>query len=69
MEGGIHQAISCYEDSVFYELLAEELARRDLGYQEITEGNCQEMEDSVQAYMTEFSQFGVDRLYLEEESS
>ena len=30
-EGGIHEAICDYEDAVFFEILAEELARRDLG--------------------------------------
>ena len=25
-EGGIHEAIACYEDNVFYEILAEELS-------------------------------------------
>ena len=30
-EGGIHEAIADYEDAVFFDILAEELARRDLG--------------------------------------
>ena len=30
-EGGIHEAIAAYEDAVFFNILAEELARRDLG--------------------------------------
>jgi hypothetical protein len=29
-EGGIHEAIMDYEDTVFFEILAEELARRDM---------------------------------------
>ena len=29
-EGGIHEAIADYEDAVFFDILAEELARRDL---------------------------------------
>ena len=29
--GGIHEAIADYEDAVFFDILAEELARRDLG--------------------------------------
>ena len=29
-EGGIHDAIAFYEDNVFYEILAEELSRRDM---------------------------------------
>ncbi len=31
-DGGIHEAIMDYEDTVFYEILAEELARRDMEY-------------------------------------
>ena len=31
-EGGIHEAIAYYEDNVFYEILAEELSRRDMDY-------------------------------------
>ena len=30
-DGGIHEAIADYEDAVFFNILAEELARRDLG--------------------------------------
>ena len=29
-EGGIHEAIADYEDAVFFDILAEELARRDM---------------------------------------
>ena len=29
-EGGIHEAIAYYDDNVFYEILAEELSRRDM---------------------------------------
>ena len=38
-EGGIHEAIAYYEDNVFYEILAEELSRRDMDYAEITDEN------------------------------
>ena len=37
--GGIHEAIAYYEDNVFYEILAEELSRRDMGYADITPEN------------------------------
>ena len=30
-DGGIHEAIADYEDAVFFDILAEELSRRDLG--------------------------------------
>ena len=65
-EGGIHQAIALYEDSVFYEILAEELSRRDMGYVDITEDNYDEIMNRMQNYLTEFECSGVDRLVLEE---
>ena len=45
-EGGIHEAIMAYEDNVFFEILAQELALRDLDDPPITEENYDEvMED------------------------
>ena len=37
--GGIHEAIENYEDIVFYEILAEELALRDLDGEPLTREN------------------------------
>jgi hypothetical protein len=65
-EGGIHEAIACYEDAVFYEILAEELARRDMDYPEITAENYDEIMDRMSRYMEEFQLSGVDKLVLEE---
>ena len=65
-EGGIHEAIACYEDAVFYEILAEELSRRDMGYADITEENYDEITNRMYQYMQEFQLSGVDRLVLEE---
>lgn len=66
-EGGIHEAIALYEDTVFYEILAEELARRDLEYPQITEENYPQISEGMRRYMEEFQLRGVDRLFLEEE--
>ncbi len=66
VEGGIHEAISYYEDNIFYEILAEELARRDMDYPEITDENYDEITGRMQQYMTEFQVSGVDHLVLEE---
>lgn len=66
-EGGIHEAIACYEDAVFYEILAEELSRRDMEYPEITDDNYDEIISRMETYMDEFQSSGVDHLYLEEE--
>ena len=65
-DGGIHEAIAYYEDNVFYEILAEELSRRDMAYPEITEDNYDEIIGRMNRYMREFQNSGVDRLVLEE---
>jgi len=65
-EGGIHEAIAYYEDNIFYEILAEELSRRDMDYPEINESNYDEIMNRMQQYMEVFQISGVDRLILEE---
>jgi len=65
-EGGIHEAIAYYEDNVFYEILAEELSRRDMNYPEITPDNYEEIIGRMDRYMSEFELSGVDHLVLEE---
>ena len=65
-EGGIHEAIAYYEDVVFYEILAEELSRRDMDYPEITEDNYDEIITRMNRYMSEFQLSGVDKLVLED---
>ena len=65
-QGGIHEAIALYEDNVFYEILAEELSRRDMGYADITGDNYDEIVSRIQRYMQEFESSGVDRLVLED---
>lgn len=65
-EGGIHEAIAYYEDNVFYEILAEELSRRDMNYPEITEENYEEIMGRMQQYMEVFQISGVDHLVLED---
>lgn len=65
-EGGIHEAIAYYEDNIFYEILAEELSRRDMNYPEITEDNYEEIQGRINHYMSEFELSGVDKLILED---
>ena len=65
-EGGIHEAIAFYEDNVFFQILAEELSRRDMNYPEITDENYQEIILRMEQYMSEFQNSGVDHLVLEE---
>ena len=65
-EGGIHEAIAFYEDNIFYEILAEELSRRDMAYPEINEENYDEIVGRMNRYMSEFQASGVDHLILED---
>lgn len=66
VEGGIHEAIALYEDNVFFEILAEELSRRDMQYPDIDEENYDEIISRMDQYMAEFQASGVDHLVLEE---
>ena len=64
-EGGIHEAIACYEDAVFYQILAEELSRRDMDYPQINDDNYNEIVSRMERYMEEFTASGVDHLVLD----
>ena len=64
-EGGIHEAIAYYEDNVFFQILAEELSRRDMDYAAITDENYDELISRMHRYMDEFEHSGVDHLELE----
>lgn len=64
-QGGIHEAIAYYEDNIFYEILAEELTRRDMNYPEVTDENYPEIIERMNHYMDEFELSGVDHLVLE----
>ncbi len=57
-EGGIHEAIIDYENNVFFDILAEDLARRDMDDVPIDETNYQELASRIEAYIAEFEQHG-----------
>ena len=61
-EGGIHEAIMAYEDVTFFEILAEELALRDLDAERATEENYDEVMDRMEQYMGEFEAHGTDHI-------
>ena len=63
-EGGIHEAIMDYEDTVFFEILAEELARRDMDYQPVSRENYEELISRMDDYIAEFEAHGTDNLVL-----
>ena len=64
-EGGIHEAIADYEDAVFFDILAEELARRDMDDAPIDESNFAELTRRMDAYMAEFEAHGTDHVQVE----
>ena len=65
-EGGIHEAIADYEDAVFFDILAEELARRDLEDGETLPETDPELMARIEEYYSEFEQNGIDHLIIEE---
>lgn len=66
VEGGIHEAIMDYEDAIFFDILAEELARRDMDYAPISQNNYDELMSRMEDYMEEFESHGTERLQVED---
>ena len=64
-DGGIHEAIEHYEDIVFYEILAEELALRDMDGEPLTRENYGALMDRIDAYLSEFDQHGTDHISVD----
>ena len=64
-DGGIHEAIMDYEDTVFFEILAEELARRDMGYAEVSSANYDELVSRMDDYIAEFEAHGTDNISID----
>ena len=64
-EGGIHEAIMEYENNVFFEILAEDLARRDMDDVPIDEHNYEEFTHRIDAYIDEFEAHGTDNITVE----
>ena len=64
-EGGIHEAIMEYENNVFFEILAEDLARRDMDDVPIDESNYDELAQRIDAYIDEFEAHGTDNITVE----
>ncbi len=64
-EGGIHEAIMDYENNVFFEILAEDLARRDMDDVPIDETNYDELTQRIDAYIDEFEAHGTDNITVD----
>ena len=65
VEGGIHEAIVEYENNVFFEILAEDLARRDMDGAPIDESNYAELTSRIDAYIAEFEEHGTDNILVD----
>lgn len=63
--GGIHEAIITYEDTVFFEILAEELARKDMNFEPTAPDDFEELNERINEYIDEFEQNGVDNITLD----
>ena len=65
VEGGIHEAIMEYENNVFFDILTEDLARRDMDDAPIDESNYDELTSRIDAYIAEFEQHGTDNILVD----
>ena len=66
-DGGIHEAIEQYEDVVFFEILAEELALRDMDGEPMTGENYELLKERINAYLSEFDRYGTDHITVDME--
>ena len=64
-EGGIHDAIEQYEDIVFYEILAEEMALRDMDGEPLTRENYSALMERIETYLSEFDRHGTDHISVD----
>src|SRR5699024_11677664 len=64
-DGGIHEAIADYEDAIFLDILAEELARRDMDSEHVNPHDVEELTARMEQYISEFEKNGVDNITIE----
>ena len=64
-EGGIHEAIADYEDAIFFDILAEELARRDMHLEETDPEDFSELTARMDEYISEFESNGIENLSVD----
>ena len=64
-EGGIHEAIADYEDAVFYDILAEELSRRDMDAEQVPQEDMEELSRRMEEYYEEFEKNGIENIKVE----
>ena len=64
-EGGIHEAIIDYENNIFFGILAEDLARRDMEEENVDQDDYNELMNRMEEYMQEFEAHGTDHISLD----
>jgi len=68
VDGGMHEAIIEYENNIFFDILAEDLARRDMDDVPIDESNYDELTARIDAYIAEFERHGTDNIVIESDA-
>ena len=62
-QGGIHEAIMDYEDAIFFDMLAEELAARDMEAAGLDpDGDPEELHQRIEDYLDEFDANGLENI-------
>lgn len=64
-DGGIHEAIADYEDAVFFDILSEELARRDIEENGGNADDIAELAVAMDEYLSEFEKNGINNLRVD----
>ena len=64
-DGGIHEAIENYEDIMFYEILAEEMALRDMNGEPLTQENYSALIERIDTYLSEFNRNGTNNISVD----
>lgn len=64
-DGGIHEAITDYEDAVFFDILAEELARRDMQAEGLNDDDVAALAQRMDEYLAEFEKNGVTNIRVD----
>jgi hypothetical protein len=54
-----------YEDTVFFEILAEELARRDLEQEAADSDDVERLNERISVYIDEFERNGTNNLSID----
>ena len=67
-DGGIHEAIIEYENNVFFDILAEDLARRDMEEENVDQNDYNELMNRMEAYIAEFEAHGTDHISVEKDN-